>query len=305
MIEALLIAAVLLAAAAFALTRKKTKAKAAKPTTAPAPQPAPPPPAAPRNPAPPAEPSPEVVSYRSFQGQRYTRQKVPGENVSLLVPAVTPECAFIQDYCEQAYAHYAQACGFDYANGVTIAVVPDGATCGAGCGNVGAAGIEIMQSFWDTMLAEAKQGRAHQIPLYELGRNFWTLGGKCEFGGLMTGFAIYHRMVIAGGLDMADQDGQPWPEFEERVRGLIDTYLADDSLNYSNTFAIDKGIPGNLGGADLVASLLLRLDDLCNTRGVWAKAHKLPPTQHPAQQFVQLYPKAAQAWLLNVIGFPG
>lgn len=246
------------------------------------------------------------VEYTSFQGDKYTLHPVSQGVIRLLVPVVTDECRFIAKYCEKAYQHYARVCGFPYDQ-ITIAIVDEGKTCGAGCGYLGQPGIEIMRSYWERILSEAKQGNVVHIPLYELGRNYWTLFDKCNFGGLATGFAIYHELSVAKGMRMADFKGMPFAQFDKHLRGLVDKYLADESLNYSNTFAIDKGIPNDplgLGGADLVASLLLKLDEKFNTGGLWSKAHRLEKGGDQARKFVGLYPPDAQRWLVETIGFP-
>jgi len=301
--EYLIIAAVL-AVGGFVFTRKKVKSK--PPTSSKKPSPN-------KEPAPSKEPieykEPEEfkqVSYKSFQGDEYKLTQIKGDNITLLVPTLTPECFFTLDYCERAYNHYADTCGF-HMKGVTIAVVADGKTCGGGCGYVGAAGIEIMQSVWEAMLSEAKEGRCSQIPMYELGRNFYSLSQKVDFGGLMTGFAVYHRMKIASTENMSDHDGISWVDFDSKVKGLIDTYLSDDTLTFDNTFAVDKGIPGELGGADLIASLLMHLDEKFDTKEVWAKAHLTGETgikNARLKNFIMCFPAAAREYLHSKIGFP-
>jgi hypothetical protein len=47
---------------------------------------------------------------------------------------------------------------------------------------------------------------------------------------------------------------------EQNVKNLVDEYVADPSLNFSNTLAIGQGVPNSqLGSTDLFASFLFRL----------------------------------------------
>jgi LPXTG-motif cell wall-anchored protein len=261
--DALLVAAgVLIAAGAgFALYRKKKK----------------------RSPEPPAGP----VAYRSFQGDAYTRHEVRGPTISLLVPEVTPECAFILDYAEAAHRHYRELTGHAHDR-VRIAVV--NATCG----------IEIMAANWAQMLEGARSGKADWIPMYELGRNYWLYKPLGEF---TTGFAVFNGLTIARQFTMRPfREHITWAQFDARIGALIDRYV-DHGHRYADTFAAGKGIPEDpefAHGADLWASLLLRLHRDYDMRGFFRRLDR--NARDPAAAFLAAAPAPARKWLVDVIG---
>jgi hypothetical protein len=91
---------------------------------------------------------------------------------------------------------------------VTIAAVPAyELTCGAGCGYVGATGIELAM-FYDHNYAELKahpQSMPHYV-FYEMGRNFYTFGERHSC--YITGFAVFMRYVCMDALKCEDRDSQ-------------------------------------------------------------------------------------------------
>ncbi|MCX6922002.1 MAG: family 20 glycosylhydrolase, partial [Verrucomicrobia bacterium] len=89
---------------------------------------------------------------------------------------------------------------------VTIAAVPAyELTCGAGCGYVGATGIELAM-FYDSNYPELKthpQAMPHYV-FYEMGRNFYTFGDRHSC--FITGFAVFMRYVCMDALKCEDTD---------------------------------------------------------------------------------------------------
>jgi serralysin len=273
MSTALIVAGVLaIAGAVFAITRKK-KGKA------------------PEAPAGPAE-------YVSFQKDKYTLQALSGPTITLLVPQITPECQFILDYCEKAHQWWRDLTGHTHAR-IRIAVVDQ--TCGAGCGYLGAPGIEIQRPFWDRMLVAAKDGVADWIPMYELGRNYWLFK---PVGEMTTGYAVFGGITVARGYTMTKaRDHITWPQLDERISGLIDRYV-DHGHKYADTFGAGKGIPDPdfSGGADLFASLLLRLHRDFDMTGFFRRLDR--KSNDPAAAFLKAAPPAARKWLVDIIGWP-
>jgi N-acetyl-beta-hexosaminidase len=90
----------------------------------------------------------------------------------------------------------------------TIAAVPQyELTCGAGCGYVGATGIELAM-FYDHDYPELKT-HPHAMPhyvFYEMGRNFYTFGDRHSC--FITGFAVFMRYVCMDALNCEDTDAQ-------------------------------------------------------------------------------------------------
>jgi len=88
----------------------------------------------------------------------------------------------------------------------TIAAVPNADfTCGAGCGFVGASGVELAM-FYDSNYPALKRD-SEAIPhyiFYEIGRNFYTFGDRHSC--FTTGFAVFMRYVCMDTLKCHDDD---------------------------------------------------------------------------------------------------
>jgi hypothetical protein len=91
---------------------------------------------------------------------------------------------------------------------VTIAAVPGyDLTCGAGCGYVGATGIELAMFYDDNY--PALKTRPNAMPhyvFYEMGRNYYTFGDRHSC--FITGFAVFMRYVCMDALKCEDTDAQ-------------------------------------------------------------------------------------------------
>ena len=98
---------------------------------------------------------------------------------------------------------------------VTIAAVPGyDLTCGAGCGYVGATGIELAM-FYDNNYPELKahpKAMPHYV-FYEMGRNYYTFGDRHSC--FITGFAVFMRYVCMDALKCEDTDAQTRKVIEE------------------------------------------------------------------------------------------
>ncbi len=94
----------------------------------------------------------------------------------------------------------------EFEGKVTIAAVPDyDLTCGAGCGYVGATGIELAM-FYDYNYPELKahtNAMPHYV-FYEMGRNYYTFGDRHSC--FITGFAVFMRYVCMDALKCEDED---------------------------------------------------------------------------------------------------
>ena len=64
----------------------------------------------------------------------------------------------------------------------------------------------------------------------------------------------------AAGVSGAPFGSISFASFKSSVENLVDTYLANSSLNWVNTLGAGLGVPGGFGGgADLFASFCFRL----------------------------------------------
>jgi hypothetical protein len=139
-------------------------------------------------------------------------------------------------------------------------------TCGAGCGNLGATGIEIETSQFEALYRQiAKDNLYDQVPFYELGRNFWFWSPQLEFHSpdqdpVVTGFAVWMRFrsMAAAHVKGAPFNGTPFRTFRSQVAALAGQYEADPSLTFAETLAMNRS-PGLYGGTDFWASLMMQL----------------------------------------------
>ncbi len=218
--------------------------------------------------------------YHSILGDNLRMNIWQGTHVSLLTPTsmtgLNPRVmAKILAAVDNAYEYYESATGAQpnpyppnyYIHGRdTIAVVDH--TGGAGFSYLGATGIELMTPYFKILYNGVKDNNQYdQVVFYELGRNFWLYGNQLNGTSIgqesfTTGFAVLMRFLS---LDSTGQAGGPfnswtYAEFEQNVKNLVDEYVADPSLNFSNTLAIGQGVPNSqLGSTDLFASFLFHL----------------------------------------------
>ena len=189
-----------------------------------------------------------------------------------------------------------------YEGRVTITEIEK--TCGAGCGYLGATGIELMPGCFRELYEGAlKHNEIDQALPYEFGRNFWFYSPQLAYrdgvdaSSVITGYAVFMRFmaVEAAGAKLGPFRDHSGKEFRREVEGLVDLYVADPALNWENT--LKRGAaPANamgLGGTDLFASFCFRL---CRDHGgpkyaarLWQAVGKRPvakTTQDAIDNFV-------------------
>ena len=120
---------------------------------------------------------------------------------------------------------------------VTIAAVPDGnLTCGAGCGYVGASGIELAM-FYDQnypLLKSRPAAMPHYV-FYEMGRNYYTFGDRHSC--FITGFAVFMRYVCMDALKLEDSDAET-----RKVIENVEPRLAPSGLGFLDLFTMSTGV---------------------------------------------------------------
>lgn len=119
---------------------------------------------------------------------------------------------------------------------VTIAAVPGAElTCGAGCGYIGATGIELAM-FYDHNYPELKAHPAampHYV-FYEMGRNYYTFGDRHSC--FITGFAVFMRYVCMDALKLEDRDLGT-----RKVIEGVEPLLASSGLGFLDLFTTSSG----------------------------------------------------------------
>ena len=215
---------------------------------------------------------PKKFTYTAFSGTDYQRSLCPGKHVSLLLaPRPTRELlttARVVPALDAAYEVYhsftkrePQPHRLVY-NRLPIAEIPDGGTCGAGCGYLGFTGIEITSPFVDSLIGGiSARNEYDQVVFYELGRNFWFYGE--QLGALdpfVTGFAIAGRFISLkeAGLQGSPFNGLAFATFRKAVTDdLLVTFLADDNLTWRNTLGEGRAPPNpyQLSASDLAGAM--------------------------------------------------
>ncbi len=201
-------------------------------------------------------------------------------------------------------------------NRSTITEVPH--TCGAGCGYVGWTGIEIQSSYFTEMYNYINTQNLYiQIPFYELGRNFWFYSDQLEYktnDPIVTGYAVFMRFMA---MEAAHVQGAPFnylwsfDQLKNNVINLLPSYMANTSLNWNNTLAVNQGVPGSsLGATDLFASFCFYLrDNYCGNHwveNVWKFAGLRPAaitTQDAVDNFIIANSRAANSNLTSLFQY--
>lgn len=258
--------------------------------------------------------SPFPQAYVSFDAKNYNLYSWEGKYVTILMRtkglnATTMfNWAHVMDSC---YSFYKSVTGQEPSknaatyldNHLTIADVAT--TCGAGCGYVGAIGIEMQNTYTDRMYRYAQQNLYDQELFYETGRNFWFYSNQLQYKAndpVVTGYAVFMRFMAmdATGVKPAPFNTTPWATFRSAEEELVDTYVANTAYSWSNTLGAGVGIQNqlNLGATDLFSSFLIRLkrdyggDAFVNN--IWKQA-ALRPTAATTQDAVDNFILAACA----------
>ncbi len=254
---------------------------------------------------------PVKTEYRSFEAEQLPRFAWSGRHVAFLTVREDLDSAVMAKLCgtfDKVYEYYRDATGREpakaklYEGRLTVAEVEK--TCGAGCGNLGATGIELMPDYFRELYdGVAKQNEYDQALPYEFGRNFWFYSRQLAYkegadaGSVVTGYAVFMRFpaLEAAGARLGPFRSRSGEEFRRELEGLVDRYVADRSLTWENTLRRGAAPPNPMGlnGTDLFASFCFRL---CRDYGgqkfvarLWKEAAKRPEaksTQDAIDNFV-------------------
>ena len=218
-----------------------------------------------------------IIEYKAFNNIKYQLCPCVGKNIALLVPPSIYEKSILNTIVAKidlAYDFYFITTGktptlyYKYLTYATIAVV--NSTCGAGCGFLGATGIEIITEYFNTLYNNVKNNNLYdQIVFYELGRNFWFYRKYIEYvdadeiANITTGYAIFMRFASMeyAGINGSNFGNLSFNTFKQSVIDNFLIYLNDNSLSWFNTFKIGKSATGG-NSTTLVASMFFKLNEL-------------------------------------------
>ncbi len=227
-----------------------------------------------------ADPKPIAMTYTSEKGVAYPRFAWVGQKVAILSEssALDPKTmSRMLKVFDDVYRYYASATGkeptleLEFQGKTTIADVPNGTTCGAGCSYLGLTGIELAHDYFVLLYDGVKdRDQWDQVTFYEFGRNFWfydaSIGLKKPDAadGIVTGFAVLMRFMSMDAVGVTPapfSPTKPFATFRADVEKLVDAYVGNASDTWQTTLQVGKAPTGvtDLGATDLFASFVLRL----------------------------------------------
>jgi hypothetical protein len=252
---------------------------------------------------------PPLVAYQTFNKNQLQLRPFVGRNVALLLaPARQPAQIAIErvlSAADRGWDWYKDMFGraptpyWQHEGKATIAEVPD--TCGAGCGQTGFTGIEMLPTYADLLLDQAVHDRYNQLIFYEFGRNFFFFREPLgQLSALITGFAHVNRFYCMDAIGVIGGpwgDGLDWEVSRHDVLvDLLDRYVADPELTWRNTIAEYKAPenPRKWDGAAFAASLYYKIrrdHGSAGYRRFWklmAGAPRAETPQESVERFVQI-----------------
>ena len=272
-------------------------------------------------------PTPVLQSYTTFQGTKLNLYKWEGTNTmvlsgsNLLNPAVMGKWVNAMDGTYNYYyscTNQYPVCYTDVTcfNGKSTLARVD-ATCGAGCGYLGFTGIELLNTYFDTFYNSlANDNLYSQEPFYEFGRNYWFYNSKLQYKSndpIVTGYAVFMRFMAMDYLKLPGANFGNWTfqQFQDNVKGLLGSYMADPTLNWNNTLALNQGIAGSgLGATDLFASFCFYLKENYGghtwVQNVWKYSAQRPDavtTQDAVDNFIIAASLAANTNLTDLFQY--
>ncbi|MEO0477184.1 MAG: calcium-binding protein, partial [Planctomycetota bacterium] len=113
----------------------------------------------------------------------------------------------------------------------TIAAVPDGRlSCGAGCGYVGATGIEVALFYSrDYAILQKNPDAFLHYYFYEMGRNYFVFGDRHSV--FKTGFAVLMRYICMDAVDADDHEAKLRKQIEN-----AEAFYAKSDLTFLDAF---------------------------------------------------------------------
>ena len=218
-----------------------------------------------------------LIEYTAFNNIKYQLCPCVGRNIALLVPPSLYDISILTAIVlkiDSAYDFYFMANGqkptlyYKYLTYSTVAVTDS--SCGAGCGFLGATGIEMVTGFFNVLYNDVMNNNLYdQVVFYEMGRNFWFYRNKIEYVGpdeianITTGYAVFMRFASMeySGVSGANFGSVPFDTFKQRVIDHFSIYLSNNSLSWFNTLKLGKSATGG-SPTTLVASLFFKLNSL-------------------------------------------
>lgn len=257
-------------------------------------------------------------TYVTFGGDTLHLYKYEGEKTMLLAQSNNLDTAIMRKWTkilDGTFNFYKLCTGREpdlipstYINNKTTIANVDLLNGAGGRGNLGGTGIELLDTYFNQCYTSILfENKYEQITFYEFGRNFWFYGNKLSYENdpITTGYAVFMRFMSMKYLGVDDYPSHI--DFVNQIRELRNTYIANSSLNWSNTLGVAQGVPGSPWGAtDLFASFCLYLEEKYGwqwIQNVWQYAGLRPDrvtTQDAVDNFIIASSQAANSNLISL-----
>jgi hypothetical protein len=174
-----------------------------------------------------------------------------------------------------------------YQGLLTVAEIPG--MNGVFNGFVGVSGIEMgEEQFLKIYQTVTKENTFPQELFFVLANNFNFFMSRLTFSSntkystaVLRGFSVFMRFVTMEGIGIKAGTimNLSLPQYKKKITALMDTYIADTSLNFNNAFAVDTLPFSDLKSEHLFASLLIKLGTLYGNsclENLWSRIEERP-----------------------------
>ena len=258
--------------------------------------------------------------YKSFFEDQYKLYPFIGNRVAFLVDDPTLDANVMQtisDVFDSTLEYYAEVTQmgptFDQTYGWSFPIAEVAMTCTLkGCGTLGLSGIELTNNAFDDLYLGVRDNNEFDTELFfQFGRTFYFYSDQTAFNSssMVTGFAVFMRSnsVEATGVSPAPINGVEFNDYENEIKNLLYTYLADPDLNWENSLQIGVVPPNqySLLSSDFFASFLFKLEDMFGdefVNHIWVELDKRPAATTTQEALDNFYLAASAATGKNLTG---
>jgi hypothetical protein len=199
---------------------------------------------------------PFATPYTTQKGVKLNLYAWPGTKNTLLTKTASYNPVYIRRIltaADNTWNYYATTVGklptyFSAYNGLaTIANTGVGGIdlCGDGCTYIGGTGMEISDRIMDLLYSGVQSNVYDWVIFYESGRSFWLFPSQLEYKSPnnssceVTGFAVFMGIHSIQVQQLSSNYGTPIlnnPDPFKNELLALDSYTANGSLNFANTF---------------------------------------------------------------------
>ena len=171
-----------------------------------------------------------VVSYTTWQGSHLTLTSYQGKYVEVLLPAswvaglTQEERRTLIDRSDLLYERYKELVGVEPGGTGLLPIAMVDATCGWGCGYVGAKGIEIADDAGSlsTLKGELSKGFSNGVLVHEMCHNFDVFAAYLHY---LPDHAHAWTDFLNAYMFTYDREGTPDQAPAEALQNYIDQYF--------------------------------------------------------------------------------